>query len=182
MRKMSIALLSIFLLAGCTASSKTDKKPVELTTEEKADMSSYTLLQGDDHNFKKTTMEEAMGMLENGESFVLYVGYPGCKYCQQAVPVMGELAKETNTVIYYVNIETASQEAVDVFEEYALSFMQKDQSGVPTLYVPFVVAIKNKEVKAAHTGIAPSAKTVNMTAKEKEELKKIYKGIFDKAE
>lgn len=118
------------------------------------------------HRFYDVTMYEALE-LRNDETFngILYFGFPGCPWCQAAVPIMHEASQQTNTDIFYVN---RSQEirATDNWENWdiEMAWWLNDQIEMewlydedgepdrPNIFVPQVVHLKNGIVVDDHRG------------------------------
>ena len=59
---------------------------------------------GEEHRFHYITMEEAL-QLRNDESFngILYFGFPGCPWCQAVMPLLHQVAQETEVDVFYVS-------------------------------------------------------------------------------
>ena len=57
--------------------------------------------------YKKILGEDALEKIENGDDFVLYIGYEDCSGCQAFEPVLKRYAKDyPNKKIYYLSIQT----------------------------------------------------------------------------
>ncbi len=193
MKKLMIAFLSIVVLAGCSStgtkddSKKDDKKNVCDVDCDTADMSEYETMKEADHVFKEASFKQAIDMLKD-EKFtgILYFGYPACPWCEEAVPIMNEVAKKHNLPIYYVNKKSQDnidhpeweKEATKLLDEaYGLD---KDDDDNPRIYVPEVVVVKEGEVISHHMGTIEShdATERKMSEDEIRVLKKIYDNMF----
>lgn len=108
----------------------------------------YTLVP-DDNVFVYSTASEIIDILENGTG-VVYLGFPECKWCDQYVVYLNEIAKERNiSEIHYYNIrEDRSnntenyQKIVSLLEEY----LTDDEDGNPRIYVPAVIFMNNGKI------------------------------------
>ncbi len=175
MKKLMVSMIALIALSGCTNGSI---EPVgDEIPENRADMSAYTLLTDTEHQYEELTLGEAVDLIENDEEIVIYLGYPGCSYCQSAVPVLNDAAKEMGKVVYYVNVQSGDENQQASFDRlfvYVEEFLPKNDKGEPAFYVPQIFVAKDGVVLKGYTGIAESATTPTMTDKQKEELKKEY--------
>lgn len=155
----------------------------------KADMGGYDKLKTKDHHFIASSMNELLQAEKNKKSGVYYMGYVDCPWCQDAVPVLEEAAKEEGTYIYYVPIRdkahnvTFDKQTEEAFFAWASSSLPKDDQGKPTLYVPFVIAMKNGKILKTHDGTFPdhNANKRDLTESEKVKLKEIYKKLIEQS-
>lgn len=100
----------------------------------------------EDNAFVYSSVDEIIDILENGTG-VVYLGFPECRWCDQYVVYLNEVAKERGvSEIYYYNIrEDRSnntenyQKIVSLLEEY----LQNDEEGNPRIYVPAVIFMNN---------------------------------------
>ena len=206
MKKALISLLCLALLGGCAAGGNnvtddsTDNEetiPFEVTTKD-LDMEGYVWLEDEDPAFQQITMEESLRFYEeDGTGIVLY-SYDTCPWCNRAVPILNEIAKEKNVQIYYVDIyedEMMKDKSVDERKEivdrlYADldSILKKElneQTGEmePALYVPLVVAVRNGKIVDSHESLVESfhleSNSDQMNEDQKEELRGIYRKLID---
>ena len=80
---------------------ETDARVLVQESGERADMSGYEMLEDDEHVFYQKTMEEVLALFEEGKSAIVYLGYVGCPWCEEAVPIMNEVAKAKGLTICY---------------------------------------------------------------------------------
>ena len=194
MKKLMLAFLALIVLASCSSNSANTKekdknKNVCDIDCEVADMSEYETMKESDHVFKEVTFKQANEMLQD-EKFtgIIYYGYPACPWCEEAVPIMNEVAKKLDLTIYYVNKKSKAnidnpegeKEATKLLDEaYGLD---KDDEGNARLYVPEVVVVQAGEVISHHMGTIEShdATERKMSEDEIRILNKIYENMFIK--
>ncbi|MFV0480066.1 MAG: TlpA family protein disulfide reductase [Anaerorhabdus sp.] len=197
--KKVITIITMFFVAGCstptteitpTPTAEVTATPTpeitegtsEVTEFPKADMSAYSLLTDENHVFQTISMETSVALTGSDTRVVIYYGYADCPFCQQAVPVLNEAAKEEGYTVYYVDIhstEGSDQTAFESLFPYVESFLRLDEEGEPAFYVPMVMIAQNGKVEQVHIGLAPSATSATMTEEQKEELKSIYIEMFE---
>lgn len=194
MRKF-ISVLFVFslLLTGCNSKEKTKEKDNSQNVCDvdcvKSDMEEYETLQGVDHVFLETTYEQAIQKLED-DTFtgILYFGFPKCPWCEEAVPIMNEIAKEKNLDIYYVNKRSEDSLAHPELETKIIKILDeaygldKDKEGNLRLYVPEVVTVRKGKILSHHLGTVDGhdAKERKMSDDEISLLTSIYQKMFDK--
>lgn len=77
---------------------------------------------------------------ENKDKLVfVYVGRPGCTYCVQIQPLLGQIQEEEKIVFNYLNTDTMSQDDINNLPKTAKAFEGK--WGTPTL----VAIVNGKE-------------------------------------
>lgn len=180
MKKIFVTLGSLLIcLCGCQSNSDTPSF-----------MSGYTKLESSEH-FQQASFYYTNKLLESDNfSGIIYYGYTDCPWCQEAVPVMDEVAKETKVKdkILYVDKKDTKNSDKEL-EEKAVKLLtdkkvelDKDEKGKAHLYVPEVIVVKDGKIVGNHCGTVEGhdAHKREMTAKEKSELKKTYKEMFSK--
>ena len=133
-----------------------------------------------EHSFYYVTMEDALELIED-EDFngVLYFGFPGCPWCQAAVPVLHEASLATEVPVFYVSRRSDLREGdwldwdltmarwidaqfplqwllypgeYEYDEEYGDYVYIPGEPRVPNIFVPFVMHVRNGVVVDAHRG------------------------------
>ena len=193
-----LALIGVLMLT-LTACSDDDTTSFE-NNFPLHDMSEYDI-EGD-HRFYYVTMYEAL-QLRDDETFngILYFGFPGCPWCQAAVPVMHEASQQTETDVFYVSRRHALREgewnewdeemAWWLDEQIGLQWHDfTEQGGIyrPNIFVPQIVHLRNGVIVAEHRNTVDSHEVAEdeegeryvpeLTAEEWRELLEIYTGIF----
>ncbi len=186
--KLLITSVLALSLVACTSnegSSESKYDPATFTYVEDlrslpVDMMAYNGFSDTEHAFRKLGFEESFRFFDEAGTGILFYGYPGCASCTQAVPVLNDVAKELGQTIYYVDIsaEEFKQEYVDKLGEAASEFVEKDENGVPQLFVPFVLSVVNGEVIDAYTG-SISSSNAQLNESESKQLAEIYHEVLE---
>ena len=102
-----------------------------------------------DNRFKYATMDEVINTLEDGTGIV-YLGFPECKWCQQYVVYLNELAEDRNiSQIMYYNIRQDRQDNTEDYQTIVnllKDYLTDDEEGNPRIYVPAVIFMSNGEI------------------------------------
>ena len=184
MKKLILAIMMCTLLfTGCSnkdAPGACDDSACENATP--ADMSAYEGFSDEKNQFISITMQDAVTKIKNKEAAIFYFGYPTCPWCIDAVPVMNEVAKETNHFIYYINTKEASNEERDALKEVVPELWQMGDDGKEHFYVPQTIAVQEGKLVSSNMGTVAShnAHERKMTSDEVAQLKKIYTKMFNK--
>ena len=179
--KKAIILLAVFA-AACAAPA-----PVATPTPEPiATLPSEANLNTDEElaapEFIEATVKDVLKKAEDGESFVVYFGFEKCPWCQQARPVLEEVMNEYQQNVLYVdtrsNPEWKSNTEIDDYDqltEFLGDILEPDDEGVPHLYTPLFVFVRNGEIISSHQGTVEdhNAHEREMEDEEKAELKSV---------
>ena len=184
--------ISLFLLTGCTAKGNNTPTSNEIETEKiiLSDMSGYETYNKDiSYIYYDMTVEDMISKMDQGDSFVVYFGFETCPWCNDAMPILNEVAQANGIKVGYVNTrkEESWSSNTDI-DNYSLlvekvgKYLSKDDEGNPRLYVPFVFFIKNGEVVGGHEGTVDghNAHERRIDEEEAEELTRIYQELFEK--
>ena len=189
MKKMMMAVLCLGMLVGCSSktaasgSEVTITNPVELNTVT-LDMSGYEWLNDSEPAFTEITLHESIRMFSEKGTGIVFYGFPGCSFCQRAVPEMNAVAKELGISIYYIDVTNNTLDAdhkeddFDVLSGYISSVFVNDN-----FQVPEVIAVKDGEIVGNHLSLVDDFKITSddsqMNDEQKKELQDIYKGLID---
>lgn len=132
----------IFLLVG-------NNKEEETVLSDAARFSQEYTLVDKNNKFVYSDIDEIIDILEDGTGIV-YLGFPECKWCQQYVVYLNEVAKDRGiSKIYYYNIREDRekntkdyQKIVSLLKEY----LEEDEDGNPRVYVPAVTFMSNGKI------------------------------------
>jgi len=154
---------------------------------EKADMSNYYHLQDDDPAFIEVSMAESHRLFKNKMTGVILYSYEDCPFCNLAVPILNEAAKENDYPVYYVNVYNEElmnlprKERVAIQEQMMQDIdevLDVDENGEPELLVPLVIAVKHGKIIESHTSLvdnfAPDDISDVMSDEQNARLKEIY--------
>ena len=132
----------IFLLVNNTGNEKSVETDATRFAEE------YTSVD-ENNRFKYATMDEVINTLEDGTGIV-YLGFPECKWCQQYVVYLNELAEDRNiSQIMYYNIRQDRQDNTEDYQTIVnllKDYLTDDEEGNPRIYVPAVIFMSNGEI------------------------------------
>lgn len=210
MKKIILCImLSFLLLSGCskdeTDAVKFKKEYESLNGKESASGEKYISVDIDKKNIiKYSTIPEVVDVIKNGTG-VIYLGYPECPWCRNAILALLEAADSTSLEkILYVNMhdvrdrlaldenneivseETAKDGYFDlvnalesILDDYVL--VSSDGTTVNTgekrIYVPTVVFVRDGAIVGYHMDTVPSHDNpyIVLDDKQMEELVDIYK-------
>ncbi len=148
-----------------------------------ADMSGYKWLYDSEPAFVEMTLEESVRMFSEGGSGILYYGYAGCPWCERAVPILNEVAKELGVTVYYINVHAqTTMEAYNELLTYITPILETDSNGEPEFKVPEVIGVKNGEITDHHLALVDGFKIESdesqLDDSQKEEMENIYRTII----
>lgn len=190
MKKVFLVCLLMLSVLGCAKQEVPEDKlvitnPITMNGE-KADMSSYQWVNDPDNAFIEISMAESTRFFtEKGSGIVVY-GYPGCMFCERALPELNKIAKENDIKVHYVNVyrQDMTPEIYERLRPY-LEPIFETENGQPVFKVPEVVAIKNGEIVGHHLALVKGyhidSETSQMNDEQKQELQNIYLELFKAA-
>lgn len=196
-RKIIIVFICVFLLCGCTSNvSEKDNNglfkdgSIKVSEIHDSDIKEYEFLEDDDPAFIEISFEDACKFFRNQWSGIIYFGHVGCPWCERAVPVLNEVAKKANILVYYIDaskdVGKNDNESDKLFEEmkrYISDSYREDENGELTFFVPNVIGVKNGKLVDYKSGL-PDSYDINeknqMSDAERNELYKKYAEIFQK--
>ncbi len=165
MKKITYIVLSLLLCFGCTSTSK-----------QKSDMSGYEKFTDTEHVFYDMTVKEMIQEMDDNETFIVYFGFSECPYCNQAMPILNEVAKEYDQEVGYINTrKDSSWESNTDIDDYDLvierlgDYLEYDDEGKKHLYTPHVFFIKDGKVVKQYEGVGDTT----------DALKSIYEEGFE---
>ena len=125
-------------------------------------MSSYNI--DGDHRFHEMAMHEALALLDEEFEGIFYFGFPGCPWCQAAVPAIHEASQIVGVDILYISRshtirDTEGWEEADakmawwLNEQIEMGWLYENEVPIrPNIFVPHVVHIRNGVVVNNHQG------------------------------
>ncbi len=194
MKKIVLIFTLMMTLVSCgkaqeteTAETEVDEtvtitNSVEFNTTT-ADMSGYKWLYDSEPAFIEMTLEESVRMFSEGGSGILYYGYAGCPWCERAVPILNEVAKDLGVTVYYINVHAqTTMEAYNELLTYITPILETDSNGEPEFKVPEVIGVKNGEITDHHLALVDGFKIEGdesqLDDSQKEEMENIYRTII----
>ena len=187
---------------SATTESSLNAGKIELETNT-PDMSAYIFMTDDDPAFLEVTSEESLKLFNNGGTGVVVYSYESCPWCNRVLPILNEVAKELGKTVFYVNIYSNSfmaqdtekkSEIIDSLYQVLDPILETDtdeETGEEkkVMQVPEVIAVKDGEIKSHHLGIVDGftldqdhLSEFQVTDSQKEELKEIYREMFQSIE
>lgn len=195
-RKLFYLLVSSALLFSCKPTPKsqnsntTEILNLEYVDQKDSDLKEYSLLIDDNPAFKEITFESSIKFFTEGYSGILYYGKVGCPWCERAVPILNDVAKDNNISIYYIDANKGMGETKREREEnyknlskYISDSFQEDDNGKKGMFVPDVIAVKNGKMVAYHVSLVDDYdihKDDQLSENQKEKLYNIYQQMVDK--
>lgn len=188
---ISVVLASLFLVAcsnGSYQEPKVDQKmdiPYKLELKSsKADMSGYKYLRGKVADFKEVSASEALRLMDEKGTGVLYLGYDTCPFCVRAVPELNEAMKRSGVSVYYVNTTRMNEVEANAFLAKFSEVLKANGDHSDGLYVPIVVSIKDGVPVAEQTSLVKGFVIENESSQlnetQKLALQTIYLNLFQR--
>lgn len=183
-RKLVTCILCLAFLTGCSSSHVTITNTVALDSTD-AEMDQYAWIGDQIGDFRKITLKEALRMFDEQGSGILYFGYPGCPWCERAVPVLNEVVVEKKVTVWYVNTkETIEPDDFAALKEDIYDALPVAEDGTRDFYVPMVLGVKKGKVTGHHTSLVDGFKITSqddqMNEDQKKELKDLYCDIIQR--
>jgi len=134
-----------FILFKCLqGSNNTTGNPDDVATEPVSDAAKFASEYpsvGEDNVFIYRNADEIIQIMDKGTG-VVYLGFPGCPWCQAYVKYLNEVAKETGIEkIYYYNISEDRKNNSENYQKIVVKLkdhLQYDEEGRPRIFVPNV--------------------------------------------
>ena len=196
LRKLFYLLVSSELLFSCKPTPENQNSNtkeifnLEYVDQKDSDLKDYSLLADDNPAFKEITFESSIKFFTEGYSGILYYGKVGCPWCERAVPILNDVAKDNNISIYYIDANKGMGETKREREEsyknlskYISDSFQEDDNGKKGMFVPDVIAVKNGKMVAYHVSLVDDYdihKDDQLSENQKEKLYNIYQQMVDK--
>ena len=157
MNKKFIAMVSvIIILCGAAAglwynrqhSAEQPKTPSTNVSDATKFKSEYPRV-ATNNRFVYASDEEVLNIFDSG-SGVVFLGFPQCPWCQHLSEHVDRAARaEGVDKIYYLNIRDARASNSEVYQKLVKkleSYLDKDDSGKPRIFVPDVSIVKNGKI------------------------------------
>ena len=162
--------------------------PHVLEKYEKADMSGYSALTGEDTVFRDMSIQDLVWEMDAGSTFVVVFSHGGGGQLNAVLPVLNELGTEETIPIGYVNTRkkpewhsNTAMEDYDLLVQVLGEYFPLDELDRPHLYVPHVFFIRKGEVVFEYAGAVPDydGSSDPLTDKQAGLLMGIYREGFD---
>jgi len=126
--------------------------------------------------------KELLNKLESKESTVIYFGYSDCPWCRSIISTLTDVVIENNIDnFYYVNVKKIDKSTVNKIKIKLNDYLEENDNGIKTLYVPDVYFIKDGDIKYHYLSNIDSVKNPykKMNEEQIKELKDIYQNGID---
>lgn len=213
-------LLCVCFITGCNKTSEEKNNTDALKVKEeyeslnglenKNNGKKYAEISLDDDNpFTYVTASDIVKKVNNKETFMLYLGFPECPWCRNAITVLSSAAKATGIKnIYYFrlkdengndirnvlkldgngNIITEKEGSkeyntlIDLFSEKLDIYDGLNDSSIKRIYAPTVIFIQDGKVIGLHASTVSSQTNpyILLNDEQVKELKNIYEDYIHK--
>jgi thiol-disulfide isomerase/thioredoxin len=179
MKKVLYLVLGILFLSGCSISKIEEDNDAIRFSEE------YSNIGVSENNpviYK--TDKEIIDILKSGTG-IIYFGFPECPWCQNAIPVLLDVANKMDVDVYYFNPKEIRENNTDTYKEIVGLLgdnLAADENGNKRLYVPDVYFVSGGKIIGHHFKTVDSQtnpKENPLTEGKKTELKNIYKELIE---
>lgn len=184
MKKLVAVLLTFLLiLTGCN-SVKVTKVKDEINETDAIRFSNEYKKVDKDNNFKYATYNNIIEIFEKS-SGIIYLSYPSCVYCNEAAPILNEVAKEKKVkeIFYYNFSEIRSSNTLEYkkLTELLKDYIGEDESGNKRITAPTTVFVQNGTIKGVIVGefTDEEKETKELSEESKNKLKEEYKKLTD---
>lgn len=153
------------------------------------------------NNIVYSNEDEIANLIKSGTA-VIYLGFPECPWCRNAITVLLDAVSETSLEkIYYLNVKDIRDikkldensnvitekdgtngyyKILDALGDKADVYKELNDESIKRIYAPTVIFVRNGKVVSMHTSTVESQEDpyVKLTDEQTSELKEIYlKGI-----
>lgn len=178
-------LVLLVIITGCGNNKNSDDALKFKKEYEELNSSSVKMDISENNPIKYATFDEIIDVLTKGTG-VVYFGFPGCPWCRNVIPVLFEVAKENDVdTIYYFNPREIRNSGNDAYQQLTTilnDYLEENDEGVKTLYVPDVYFVKDGKIMGNHLSTVDSQSDpyTPLDEEQRAELKNIYQELFDK--
>ncbi len=177
MKKTISMMLSLLLVLTFALPVLAAGNPV---SSKKADMSGYTNLKDPDHVYVTATPEQVKDAMDQNKTFAFFVGRDTCKACQQAVPLLNDVAKKQGQKVVY--LDATKQPVEEVLYPVLTDYLTTSSTGKKMLAQPTVFFVKDGKVVYHFTGCTGTdlGDRLVLSQDDKDTMSSIYRTGFHK--
>lgn len=126
------------------------------------------------NNGIKYLEEEKIDEVFNMDGAIIYFGYSTCPWCRNIISPLIEVAKNSDTSLYYVDVHKLKNK--DRIFELLGDNLKLDENKNKRLYVPDVYFVRDGEILFHHIGSIDSYKNpfIGMNESQEKELISVY--------
>lgn len=129
------------------------------------------------NNIKYITGKEILNKLDSEDASIIYFGYPECPWCRSVISTLVDVTIENKiNNFYYVDLNLIDNSTISKLKIKLDEYLDNNEEGIKTLYVPDVYFIKDGDIKFHHVANVSGYKDpfTKMTDEQVKELKNIY--------
>ncbi|MBP3852987.1 MAG: conjugal transfer protein TraF [Erysipelotrichaceae bacterium] len=186
MKKLMIVWMALSLCACQQQTTTQNEKPAACDPSESCE---ETKKETKEVDFKEISMDEALSVFARQESAILFFGFKDCPWCQEAAPVLKEVAETTGKEVLYIKTRSDKEHELlysdqqrEQLSESIGAWMEpnEEEDNKLWLYVPLVIRVDHGVATEGHEGTVDThdATKQTMTTEEKTQLEEIYTEIL----
>lgn len=126
-------------------------------------------------HFYSISYDELLKMLEDDKTFIVYLGYENCPWCDELVPILDEVCSDYEIDIYYVDVNSeeslANKEGLKRLTEIV---DQRNENDELILFFPSILFVKEGEIINQHIGTVSGHDTYIAKMTEKQIIRLKY--------
>ena len=129
------------------------------------------------NNIKYITGKEILNKLDSKEPSIIYFGYPECPWCRSVISALVDVVNENKiNNFYYADLNSIDSSTINKIKIRLDEYLDNNEEGIKTLYVPDVYFIKDGDIKFHHVANVSGYKDpfTKMNDEKVNELKNIY--------
>lgn len=180
MKKIITVIITLLLLCGCRT-NKTEEISVFSINSYKIDMSAYSGLSYNNHQFLGTTVKELERCIELKGSCAFVLTRNNCEGCNLLLKYLNEAAKELDVIVYVIDGSSKKYPIIDTDDydllDSLLKPIEEELDGEITLQTPHFFTVINGEFKDSKVG-GTFKDSDNPTDKELNNMYKYYKNAL----
>lgn len=134
------------------------------------------------NNIKYITGKDILNKLDNEEPTIIYFGYPYCPWCRSVISTLVDIVIENKiSNFYYVDVNSVDSSTISKLKIKLDDYLDYNEEGVKTLYVPDIYFIKDGDIKFHHVSNVEGYKDPfrEMTDNQVKDLENIYQEGID---
>ena len=153
-----------------------------------ASMENYRDMEGVKTDFVDITVKDIEKLMKDKATFAFLASFETCPWCNQLLFHLNEVAQERGVTLGYLDTRKNPEwnsnidiDDYDIFVELFGDYLSPDEAGIPHLYVPMLIFIKDGQVVNTRNGVLPEIESADqvLTEEIKANLKADLGTYFD---